>query len=117
MAGHRDVIAWQRGMELAVGCYRLAAALRRNKHGSLASQLQRAAVSVPANIAEGKGRGSKREYARFLTVALGSLREVETLIEIAVRVGAVKAAKCARLLEISDETGRVTYSLRKSLLK
>lgn len=113
--GYRDLVAWQRAMDLAVACYSLSASLRRSKHGNLGSQLQRAAVSVPANIAEGKGRGSKREYARFLTVALGSLREVETLIQIAARVGAAKEATCSAILQLSDEVGRVTFGLRRAL--
>jgi four helix bundle protein len=114
--GHREVIAWQRAMDLAVACYTLSISLRRAKHGSLASQLQRAAVSVPANIAEGRGRGTRKEYAHLLTIALGSLREVETLIEIVIRIGAGKQATCSAILQLSDETGKVTFGLRKALI-
>ena len=114
--GYRELVAWQRAMDLAVGCYAVSVSLRRAKHGALASQLQRAAISVPANIAEGKGRGTKREYARFLTVALGSLREVETLIQLGNRVGAVKDATCSAILKVADEVGRVTFGLKRALV-
>lgn len=113
---YKDLIAWQRAMDLAVGCYSLSANMRRLRHGALAAQLQRAAISVPANIAEGKGRGTRRDYARFLSVALGSLKELETLVEIAHRVGAAEGEKCAELLKLSDEVGRVTYGLRRALV-
>jgi four helix bundle protein len=115
--GYRDLVAWQLAMDLAVRCYALSATLRRNKHAALASQLERAAVSVPANIAEGRGRESKPEYARFLTIALGSLRELETLIQIADRIEAAKKASCSAILQLSDEVGRVTYGLRRSIRK
>jgi four helix bundle protein len=114
--GHRDVIAWQRGMDLAVACYTLSLNLRRTRHGALASQLQRAAVSVPANIAEGRGRSGKREYAHFLNVALGSLREVETLVELVIRIGGAKQATCIAILQLSDEVGKVTFGLRRALV-
>jgi four helix bundle protein len=114
--GYRDLVAWQRAMDLAVSCYAVGMSLRRARHGSLASQLQRAAISVPANIAEGKGRGTKREYARFLTVALGSLREVETLIQLALRIGAAKDSSCSAILQLADEVGRVTFGLKRALL-
>lgn len=115
--GYRDLIAWQRGMDLAVACYTLSRTLRLSKRGSLASQLERAAVSIPANIAEGKGRQGKVEYSRFLTVALGSLREVETLVIIAERIGAANKETCRAILQQCDEVGRVTYGLRRTLRK
>lgn len=112
---YRDLVAWQRAMELAVASYAVSASLRRTGHSALASQLQRAAVSVPANIAEGKGRGTRREYAYFLSVALGSLRELETLIQIAQRVGVARIETCTAILQLSDEVGKVTYGLRRAL--
>jgi four helix bundle protein len=114
---YRDLLAWQRAMDLGVICYSLSASLRRLGHGALAAQLQRSAVSVPANIAEGKGRGTRREYAHFLSISLGSLKELETLIQLAERVGAAKLESCAAILKLSDEVGRLTYGLRKALLR
>ena len=113
--GHRGLVAWQRAMDLATSCYAMSLSLRRAGHGALATQLQRAAISVPANIAEGKGRSTKREYARFLTVALGSLRELETLVQLAQRVGAAEALSCTVILQSADEVGRVTFGLRRAL--
>lgn len=115
--GYRDLLAWQRAMDLAVESYALSKSLRAAKGGSLASQLERAAVSVPANIAEGKGRAGRGDYARFVTVALGSLREVETLVLIAQRIGAAKRETCAAILERCDEVGKLTYGLSRSLRK
>lgn len=115
--GYRDLVAWQRGMDLAVSCYALGRSLREARHASLASQLERAAVSVPANIAEGKGRAGRREYSRFLTVALGSLREVETLVQIADRLKIAKLETVKAILALCDQVGRPLYGLQRSLQK
>ena len=95
-------------MDLAVAAYALAKSLRARRESSLAAQLERAAVSVPANIAEGKGRAGKGDYARFVTVALGSLREVETLVLLAQRIGLAKLESCSAILEQCDAVGRLT---------
>ena len=113
--GYRDLAAWQRGMDLAVACYALARELRTRHHTSLAAQLERAAVSVPSNIAEGKGRGTAKEYAHFLTIALGSLREVETLVLLADRLRIAKQETVIAILEICDQVGKPLYGLRQSL--
>jgi four helix bundle protein len=114
MAGHRDVIAWQRAMDLAVSCYPLTQQLRLSRHWDLSSQLLRAAVSVPSNIAEGHGRSTPRDFARFLDISMGSLREVETLVLITDRVGLARGATSVELLKQADEVGKVLYGLRRS---
>jgi four helix bundle protein len=101
-------------MDLAVAVYSLNRSLRELRHSDLASQLMRAVVSVPANIAEGRGRASPNEFARFLSIALGSLREVETLLVLLERLGVVKKATVAELLKQADETGRVLYGLERA---
>jgi four helix bundle protein len=80
---YRDLEVWQRGMALAKEVYALARSLPSEERFGLISQLQRAAVSVPANIAEGHARDSTKEYLRFVSIALGSLAEVGTLVELA----------------------------------
>jgi four helix bundle protein len=114
MAGHRDVIAWQRAMDLAVACYPLTQQLRSARHWDLSSQLLRAVVSVPSNIAEGHGRGTAKDFARFLDISMGSLREVETLVVITDRVGLASSATSRELLRQADEVGRVLFGLRRS---
>src|SRR5919109_4428745 len=78
---HRDLIAWQESMKLLVESYRVAAQLPDIERYGLASQLRRAAVSIPANIAEGFGRSARGDYLRHLSIASGSLRELQTLLE------------------------------------
>jgi four helix bundle protein len=114
MPGHRNVIAWQRAMDLAVACYGLTRHLRAQRHADLSGQLLRASVSVPTNIAEGHGRGTDRDFAHFLDISMGSLREVETLVILTERVGLAKQATSAELLKQADEVGRVLYGLRRS---
>ena len=114
MAGHRDLIAWQRAMDLAVACYPLTQHLRQTRHADLSSQLLRASVSIPANIAEGHGRGTDRDFARFLDISMGSLREVETLVVLAERIGLAKQATVAALLKRTDEIGALLFALRRS---
>lgn len=71
---YRDLLVWQKGMDLVEACYRVTALLPKEERFGLASQIQRAAVSVPANIAEGFGRRNIGEYVRHLLIANGSLR-------------------------------------------
>jgi four helix bundle protein len=78
MAGYRDLKVWQAAMQLAGDVYRLSAQFPKHETYGLASQLQRSAVSLPSNIAEGQGRNSRKEFHHFLGIALGSLAELET---------------------------------------
>jgi four helix bundle protein len=81
----------------------------------LASQIERSAISIPTNIAEGYGRASRAEYLHFLSISAGSLRELETHILIARGNGLVELEPADRALELADETGRILHGLRKAL--
>ena len=85
--GYRDNIGWQKGMDLVVLAYKFATTLPASENYGMISQIQRAATSIPANIAEGYGRGSKLDFARFVDIALGSTRELQTHLEICQRLG------------------------------
>jgi four helix bundle protein len=84
---HRDLRVWQVAMEIATSCYSLTKQLPKEELFGLTGQIRRAAASVPANIAEGYGRFSKRDTARFLNIANGSLVELDTHLELALRAG------------------------------
>src|SRR5688572_7922953 len=79
---HRDLIAWQASMQLLLEAYRVARQLPEVERYGLAAQVRRAAVSVPANIAEGFGRSARGDYLRHLSIARGSLREIQTHLEV-----------------------------------
>lgn len=81
IGSHRDLIVWQKAMDLVVEVYRLSQAFPKTETYRLVAQVTRAAASVPANIAEGNARGSGREYAHFLGIAKGSLMETETFLD------------------------------------
>src|SRR5688572_10826237 len=76
----RDLLVWQQAMTLAKDCYFLTKGFPKEELYGMTSQMRRAAASVPANIAEGSGRGSRKDYQQFLRIALGSLRELETYL-------------------------------------
>jgi four helix bundle protein len=82
---HRDLIVWQKAMDMVVEVYRLANRFPHSELYRLTSQITRAAVSVPANIAEGNARGTVKDYAHFLSIAKGSLMETETFLMLAIR--------------------------------
>ena len=84
---HNDLIAWKNAIDLAVVVYEVTKAWPRTKTYGMTNQTRRAAVSVAANIAEGQGRASKKEFLHFLHISQGSLREVETNIVVARRIG------------------------------
>lgn len=91
MGGHRDLVAWQKAMELVLEVYRITGSFPKHELYGLVSQLRRAAVSIASNIAEGYGRNSPKELHQFLGMSRGSLAEVETQIEIATRLGYIRA--------------------------
>ena len=111
IGSYRDLIVWQRGMQLAEDVYRLTRSYPRDEQFGLTSQTRRAAVSVPANVAEGHGRGTRGSYASFLRVARGSLRELETHLLLARRLGIADAAAVDAALGDADEIGRMLHAL------
>ncbi len=113
---HRDLLVWQKGMDLVESVYILARGLPKSEQFGLTSQLTRAAVSVPANIVEGHSRGSRKDYAHFLTIARGSLAETETLLLICVRVGYVTNPQIQPLLTLLETLSKMLTSLRNKLL-
>lgn len=110
--GHRKLKVWQLGMELAAIVHGHTKGFPKDELYGLTSQLRRAAVSVPSNIAEGYGRGGL-DYARFIDIAYGSLLELETQIELAERFGYIAATDTAPLLAQTAELGRMLNGLRR----
>ena len=115
MAGYRDLKVWQSAMKLAEEVYRLSGCFPKSEIYGLTSQLQRSAVSIPSNIAEGQGRNSSNEFSRFLRIALGSLAELETQILLAQRFNYITEQESVNVLQIAGETGKMLKGLQKSL--
>ena len=113
--GYRELVVWQKAVELAASVYRLTEAFPASERFSLVDQLNRAAVSVASNIAEGSKRNGPREFSHFLSIAHGSLAEVDTQLEIAVRVGYVARDSTTDLVELTDHLGRMLTRLRRRL--
>src|SRR5262245_33859227 len=84
---YRDLRVWQDSMTLAVSCYKLSRDFPREEQSGLTSQIRRSATSIPANIAEGHGRENTRTFIQYLRIAQGSLKELETHLTLAERVG------------------------------
>ena len=113
---HRDQYIWQRSVELSLLCYRLTNDFPSSELYGLTSQIRRSSVSVPSNIAEGYGRTSKVEYIRFLQIALGSLRELDTQLIIAQKVGlSTNAENFAPVMKEVDEMLRILVSTLRKL--
>jgi len=108
---YRDLIAWKKGMGFVSDLYRATQGFPRNELYGLTSQLRRAAVSIPSNIAEGQAHYSAREFHRFLSHARGSLVEIETQIMIAQDLAYLSAEEAERLLLKAAELGRILNGL------
>jgi four helix bundle protein len=115
LRSYRDLKVWQAGMRLVVLTYRTTRQFPKCELYGLTSQMRRSAVSIPANVAEGYGRSHRGDYLRYLSVANGSLKELETELLIAARLGFVTRAQARELSEIADELGRMLGSLTRSL--
>ncbi len=112
---HRDLQVWQMSMDLAQGIYRLTAQFPKQEEYRITSQLIRAAISIPANIAEGNARGTRKDYAHFVSIARGSTAELETLLLLAQRAGFDRENAIAPLLETNERVGKMLTSLRARL--
>ena len=110
---HRKLVVWQQAIRLVELIYRETADFPRQEVFGLALQLRRSAVSIPANIAEGAGRNSTKELGQFLGVASGSRAELDTHLEIALRLGFIRAD--SEVFELLNHVGRLLVGLRKSI--
>ena len=111
----RSLLGWRQAMDLARDCYFLTRRLPREELYGLTSQTRRAAISIPANIAEGNGRRTRKDYISFLHIAQGSLRELETYLILVVEVGLLREEDATPLLAQIDSVARLLNRLIQSL--
>ena len=112
---YRDLVAWQKAMDLVTAIYEATASFPKEELYGLTSQLRRAAVSIPSNIAEGQGRHGVAEFRHFLRQASGSLMELETQVMIVARLCYVSQDSADRILGRCAEAGRLLNGLVNSL--
>ena len=115
MAGYRDLLVWQKGMDLVVEIYRLVRFLPKEETYGLSDQMRRAAVSIPSNIAEGQSRGTSKEFIRFLSLAQGSRAELDTQLEICLRLNYLTKEQTTQAETLSAEVRKMTAVLQKNL--
>ena len=112
---YRDLLVWQQAMDLAVLCYSLTRQFPKHEMFGMTSQIRRATASVAANIAEGHGREHSGSFVQFLRIAQGSLKEAETHILLALRVGFCNETQAKPALAKSEEVGKMLRSLIRAI--
>jgi four helix bundle protein len=115
MTSCRDLLVWHRGMDLLEALYGFTRILPRDERFGLCSQLQRAGVSIPANVAEGQSRRSDGAFLNHVSIAIGSQAELETLLEACRRLKFGEVSLLERCESLARETGRMLYGLHASL--
>lgn len=113
---YRDLHVWQKSMDLVEAVYSLTARFPKQEEYRLTNQLIRAVISIPANIAEGQRRNTRKDYAKFVSIAHGSTAEVETFLLVAERIEYAAKEDIRPLLDAADEISRMLNALRKRLL-
>jgi four helix bundle protein len=108
---YRDLVAWQRAMDLAEQIYEATKSFPADERYVLTTQIRRSAVSVPSNIAEGQGLHSDRAFSRHLSIARGSLCELETQLLLSARLGYIDRAEAERLAALASEVGKLIAGL------
>jgi four helix bundle protein len=116
-AGYRDLMVWQKGMLLAKEVYRLTRAFPSDERFGLVSQMRRAAVSIPSNIAEGQARRTTSEFIQFISQAEGSVAELDTQLILSVDLGYCVVDQAAFAAEMISELKKMLNGLRRTLLK
>jgi four helix bundle protein len=112
---YQDLVVWQKAMDLVELVYRNSERFPKTEVIGLTSQMRRAAVSLPSNIAEGQGRKSTKEFLKHLSIGYGSLLELETQTQIAERLNYLNQSDCKLVLEATGELGRLLNGLMNSL--
>ena len=108
---HRDLIVWQKAMILVSAVYKLSISLPADEKFGLTSQIRRAAVSIPSNIAEGRARSTKKDYLQFLHIALGSTAELETQLEICLDLRFISRQAYESTLAMLEEVRRMLVAM------
>jgi four helix bundle protein len=111
----KDLIVWQKAMDLAVETYELIKKLPREEVYALSSQMRRAAISIPSNIAEGNERNSTKEYINFLSIAIGSKAELETQLLLCCRFQYFTQEQAEKAFDLLAEVGKMIQTLSKNL--
>lgn len=114
---YKDLKVWQKSMDLAVEIYSLVRRLPKEEQYSLADQMRRAVVSIPSNIAEGKNRNSLKEFKQFLSIARGSVAELETQLILCNKINYLTEEETENAVKMCQEVGRMLYGLISSLSK
>ncbi|MDS1345337.1 four helix bundle protein [Planktothrix agardhii] len=114
---YKDLIIWQKGIDIAEKCYYLTKNYPKDEMYGMTQQIRRCAVSIPANIAEGYGRRYTREYVRFLTIAQGSVNELETHLILSVKVGLCNYDDLKDIIMLLKEEARMIITLINKLEK
>ena len=112
---YRDLTVWQASMTLAEKCYEATKTFPKEEMFGMTAQIRRASASIPANIAEGRGRHGTSEFLRFLSMARGSLTELETHLLLSHRVRLLPKPQLDELLALTDQISRMLTALRRSL--
>jgi four helix bundle protein len=112
---YRDLVLWQRAVELAAEVHRVTLKLPRHELFGLAAQMRRSAVSIPSNIAEGSGRRTTREFIAFLHIARGSLSELRTQLLLASKVAYVTGSEISVAENLTDEVGKLLNAVIRGL--
>jgi four helix bundle protein len=112
---YRDLDVWKRAMDLVEHCYLLTASYPTHERYGLASQIRRAAISIPANIGEGHCRHTTKAYINYVSIALGSHGELETCVEISRRLGLIEASQEQQLSAQCASVGRLLNGLHRAL--
>ena len=113
---YRQLKVWQKAMDLTVEIYNLVKKLPREETYALSDQMRRAVVSIPSNIAEGQGRNSDKEFINFISIARGSLWELETQIEVCKRLNYIDSEQAAGVYMLTTEVSKMLNSLSNSLM-
>lgn len=112
---YRDLIVWRKSMALAAAVYKLTRLMPKQEEFRLSGQMIRAAASIPANLAEGHGRGARKDYASLVSIAKGSLAELETFLLLIQHLELAPQDQCQSVLAQAEEVGRMLTALRAKL--
>ena len=115
IADYRELVVWQKAMDLVEEAYRLTDFLPKEEIFGLVNQIRRAAVSIPSNIAEGQSRHTAKEFINFLSIARGSKSELHTHIQICIRLGYITSTQAEKAILLCEEVGKMLYTLMSKL--